>query len=109
MTTIRNISILLTLSLLAGCGAPYLKTGDTLAHAGDWETALIQYKRAAEEHPESGDAAHKLKVASAKVIEIWTKRGNDSNAEGRLGEAAEWWLKAIELAPQDEQKDMAAF
>lgn len=88
---------------LAGCSAPYLRNADTLSRKGDWETALIEYRRAAEEHPESGEAVHKVKVASEKVAAIWTKRGNDANAQGRLGEAAEWWRKAVELAPADDR------
>ena len=92
-------AILIGLSLALGaCGAPYLRSGDTSAHGGDWETALVQYRRAAAAHPESGEAARKLATATDKVQEIWTKRGNDANAAGRLGEAAEWWLKAVNLS-----------
>lgn len=109
MKNLRTLFLFATMSILAGCGAPYLRTGDTLARAGDWETALVQYKRASEEHPSSGDAVHKVKIASEKVVAIWTKRGDDANAEGRLGEAAEWWLKAVELARPDDQPRMAAW
>ena len=85
------------LIVLQACTGVHVKQGDTLAKVGDWETALSQYRMAVEKNPNDALAKRKLLRAEREVISIWTKRGNQANSEGRLGEAGNWWRKAVEL------------
>jgi tetratricopeptide (TPR) repeat protein len=83
--------------VLSACTGTHVKQGDTLAKVGDWETALAQYRVAVEKNPNDALAKRKLLRAEREVIAVWTKRGNQANSAGRLGEAGTWWRKAVEL------------
>ena len=91
-------ALLLAFGLVSGgCLGAHTKDADTLARTGDWETALIQYRIASAAHPNEMGLYNKIDHAEEKVVAIWTKRGFDSNEEGRLGDAGEWWRRAIDL------------
>src|SRR5206468_3237228 len=47
--------------------------------------------------PDDVGIVHKIDLATGKVIGVYTRRGNDANAAGKLGEAGNWWQKAVEL------------
>ncbi len=91
-------AVLLAFALVSGgCVGVHTKDADTLARTGDWETALIQYRIASAAHPNEMGLHNKIDHAEEKVVAIWTKRGSDANEEGHLGDAGEWWRRAIEL------------
>ena len=96
--TRRVLVALAVLSLpLSACVDPNLKDAQTLARSGDWESALERYRQAHDAHPDDVAVVHQMDIATAKVISIYTKRGDDANKAGRLGEASGWWKKALDL------------
>lgn len=92
-----RFAVAAAVAVLSACGGMHVKQGDTLAKVGDWETALVQYRMAVEQNGDDTLAKRKLLKAEREVISVWTKRGNQANSEGRLGEAGTWWRKAVEL------------
>jgi tetratricopeptide (TPR) repeat protein len=83
--------------MLAACVNQNVKQADTMARSGDWEGALVNYKLAYAMHPDDVGIVHKIDFATGKVIALYTKRGNDANAAGKLGDAGNWWQKAVDL------------
>ena len=105
----RIVTLILAAALLGGCTGFHVRQGDKVARVGDWETALVQYRLAVEANPDDTVAKRKLWRAEKKVVELWTKRGNRANREGRLGDAGTWWRKAIELTHELERRDSDAW
>lgn len=96
-TWTKRIISIGVLAFFSGCTGAHVRQGDTLAKAGDWETALVQYRIGVEQNPDDVIGKRRLLRAERKVIAIWTRRGNEANSDGRLGEAGTWWRKAVEL------------
>lgn len=107
LKAVRWLTVVLALAS-AACASHQTRTGDTLAGAGDWESALIQYRLAAQEDPNDARLRRKISTAEDKVIAIWTRRGDDANAAGQLGEAGAWWVKAIELSAKRAEESGSA-
>lgn len=99
----HRLKLLPVVLLLAGCTPKHTRDADTLARAGDWESALTQYRLASQERPDDFPLQRKVEMAEKKVAAIWTKRGWEANGEGHLGVAATLWTKAIELTPERER------
>ena len=99
----KHLVLLAATLILPACTGVHVKQGDTLAKVGDWETARIQYGIAVEKNPDDVLAKRRLLRAEREVIRLWTKRGNQANRDGRLGDAGMWWKKAIELTHELER------
>src|SRR5438309_5604618 len=83
--------------------------GSASADVGDWESALVQYKTAASSAPDDASVKKKLIEAQHKVSEIRTKRAEDANAAGQIGDAGDLWRQAIELLPEEERRSCQAW
>lgn len=68
---------------------------------------MEEYRRAYDERPQDRDLLDKKNHAEEEVAKLWTKRGLDAQSAGKLGDAGEWWRKAIELKPELDGKESA--
>lgn len=109
MKPLEHVTLFGLLLVVSACTGMHVKQGDTLAKVGDWETARIQYAVAVEKNPDDALAKRKLLRAEREVIRIWTKRGNQANSDGKLGDAGRWWKKAVELTHELERKTSDAW
>ncbi len=94
---------------VAACAPKFTHTGDVLARAGDWETALAHYRQLAVKHPDDPRIDRRLERAERQVARLLTRRGHEANADGRPAEAGDWWRQAIALIPKDERAASAPF
>lgn len=96
----RSLPVTLVLALVFGIAcASHVKKADDFAKHGDWERAMAEYRSASAARPQDQDLIDKKNRAEREVDALWTKRGLDAQAAGKLGEAGEWWRRAIELRP----------
>ncbi len=105
----HRLTLLAPVVALLACAPKYTRDADTLARAGDWESALTQYRLAAEERPDDFPLQRKVEMAERKVSAIWTKRGEEANREGHLGDAATFWTRALDLLPENEREKSDAW
>jgi len=85
-----------------------VRQAETSASTGDWEAALESYRVAARETPDDPALKKKIAEAEKKCSEIWAARGTQSNAEGRITEAAVLWRRSLEATlPADRPKSPA--
>lgn len=84
-----------------GCANKKIRQADAIAQQGDWETALTQYRLAAEERPTDKTIQERILKAEEHVAAIYVKRAGDANAAGRLGEAGDLWRRALELVKDE--------
>lgn len=96
-TVTKRFILIAAVAVLSACNGMHVKQGDKVAKVGDWETAMVQYRIAVDANGDDTIAKRKLLKAEREVIALWTKRGNQANGDGRLGEAGTWWRKAVEL------------
>lgn len=88
------------LFLAPGCAKQRaVKRADQVAKAGDWETALTQYRLAAAEHPGDEKLAERVTRAKREVANLYLQRAAQANASGDLGLAGDLWKKAMEMSP----------
>ena len=95
--------------LVSACGSSHVRQGDKVARAGDWESALVMYRMAVEQNPGDTVAQRRMWRAERQVSAIYTKRGNQANSKGRLGEAGLWWKKAVEASHTLERESSDAW
>lgn len=92
--------LLVSVVLTTACGGPFVKSGDRAAKSGDWEKALVEYRDAAAHHPTNA-TLDRVARAERKVAMIWTQRGDQALAAGKVDEAADWWKRSLDLQPKD--------
>ena len=99
---VRAVAITAVAAAFAGCAThAKVKQADNVAKAGDWETALAQYRAAQKENPADKSIADRVHRAETEVAQLYLQRANTANASGRLGEAGDLWKKAWDLDGDD--------
>ena len=86
--------------ITSGCaGGRYHRAGRDAEKQGDAAVAYDQYLRAADRHSDSAVVASALNRVRNAASSEWEQRAVDAERNGRLDEAWQYWMRALEIRP----------
>jgi general secretion pathway protein D len=107
--TVRSLTLLLALWPLAGlagitaCASHMAsRQADIAAQRGDWDEAVLQYMKAAEERPENLAYKASLIRAKIKASQVHFEKGKDFEKAGVLERAMIEYQQAVQLDPTNQ-------
>ena len=104
------MGVVLTVSVLAGCGgsrAPF-RQGEEAAFNGDWDAAVEYYRRALQEDPRKPEYRIALERAMLNASQVHLSRARDLEARDDLAGALREYRLAAEFAPGNTQASSRA-
>jgi general secretion pathway protein D len=104
--TLRSLILLLALGPLAGvtaCASHMAsRQADIAAQRGDWDEAVLQYMKAAEESPENLAYKASLMRAKMKASQVHFEKGKEFEKAGVLERAMIEYQQAVQLDPTNQ-------
>ena len=99
---VRVGGILLALMIVAGCATGRLvRTADSAAERGDWDSAVVYYRDALGREPGRVDLKIKLERASQMAGALHMRRARELEEQDQLPGAAAEYRRAAELDPSN--------
>lgn len=86
---------------LGACSTSHLRSGDKAARSGNWEAALVHYKKAEGNDPNNRSIHIKIGIAKKNVAQIYTRRGVEAVELGLLRKAIDLFGQALALNPDN--------
>ena len=100
----RLLALVVIAALIAGCAASRsFGRGDRAARAGDWDTAVDQYRRAVQEQPDRVDYQIALERTMLKASIQHLDQARLLEARGQLEDALREYRRASEFDPTNRQ------
>src|SRR6188474_963863 len=97
---LRLAAVLMAVALVAGCGASRsYSQGQSAARAGDWDTAVEQYRQALQQEPTNASYRIALERAMLSASVAHLDQARIFEARNQLEEAAREYRRASEYDP----------
>jgi general secretion pathway protein D len=108
-TVSRLVIILVAVALVAGCAAARsYRQGQAALRAGDWDAAVVHFRRALQEDPDKPEYKIALERASSAASRAHFDRARELEAKDQLDLAAAAYKKAAEFDPSNRQAALNA-
>ena len=102
---LKVVAVVAIAAVLVGCGASRrsFRRGDTAARAGDWDTAVANYRLALQRDPDRADYRIALERAMISASLLHLDQARLFEARGQLEESLREYRRAAEFDPPNRQ------
>ena len=95
----ETTSLILVLTLLAGCASPTVRRAERLAEEGEWDKAVVVYRDALKTDPFDEALKEKLEAAKQQAAVPHYTNGRRALEERRISDALTEFKAALGLDP----------